>query len=60
MSLFQWGLSLVILAFCMGGPGLGFAGDWNVIVLDCTSSGAASDLTSKFPAVYLSNKNFEA
>jgi hypothetical protein len=44
----------------MGGAHLSFAGDWNVIVLDCTSSNVASDLTSKFPVVYLSKPNFNA
>src|SRR6185295_12786989 len=37
-----------------------FADDGNVIVLDCTNSKVATDLTSKFPIVYLSRETFDA
>jgi hypothetical protein len=43
----------------MGMAALGFAEDDNTLVLDCTNSRAAWDLANKFPAVYLTNKNFD-
>ncbi len=51
---------LIGIVLFAGSPNSSLAGDWNVIVLDCTSSTVASDLTSKFPVVYLSNPEFEA
>lgn len=56
MPIFILIISFALLAGC---PDLGFAEDGNVIVLDCTSSNIAADLTSKFPVVYLSAKNFD-
>lgn len=56
------GFRSICLCFALFGGGFShsFADDGNVIVLDCTSSGIASDLTSKFPTAYLSRKNFDA
>src|SRR5579859_1917132 len=42
-----------------GYPTLGFASDRSIIVLDCTNSAVASELTSKFPVVYLADKGFD-
>jgi hypothetical protein len=53
------GIPLLCFALFMGVPVLGFPDDGNIIVLDCTDSGAASDLTSKLPTVYLALKNFD-
>ncbi len=50
-------LGLVLLG---GGFSPAFADDGNVIVLDCTSSETASDLTSKFPVLYLPREKFDA
>jgi len=50
-------MGLALFAFV---PALGFANDGTVMVLDCTTSDVASDLTSRFPVVYLSNKHFDA
>ena len=60
MSLFKPSFFLIWAILFAGVPVLSFAGDWNVIVLDCTSSTVASDLTCKFPVVYISNPKFEA
>jgi hypothetical protein len=54
------GFYALCFALLAGGPSLGLAGDGNIVVLDCTSSGMASDLTSKFPGVYLSRRGFDA
>jgi len=54
------GLCLACFVFLMGGSSPGFADDGNVIVLDCTNSKVATDLTSKFPIVYLSRETFDA
>ena len=45
---------------CWGGASRGFAGEDNIIVLDCTNSYVASDLTGKLPAVYMGCGNFDA
>ena len=50
---------LLVAVFGWGGVAQGLAEEGNVIVLDCTSSAVASDLTSKLPAVYLAHKPFD-
>jgi hypothetical protein len=49
-----------VFLFLFWGPSNGLADNGNIIVLDCTKSGMASELTSKFPTVYLSRKTFNA
>jgi hypothetical protein len=48
-----------IFAIFLGAPVFSFADDGNIIVLDCTKSSMASELTSKFPTVYLSRESFD-
>jgi hypothetical protein len=52
---------LFLLGFVlfMGMAAFGFAEDENILVLDCTNSRVAWDLTNKFPVVYLTKKNFD-
>jgi hypothetical protein len=43
----------------LGRPGTGLANESSVIVLDCTHAQTISDLTGKFPTVYLARRNFD-
>jgi hypothetical protein len=54
------GFVMTFLIVLIGEGGRCFAGDGNVVVLDCTNALIASDLTSKFPTVYLSREKFDA
>lgn len=58
-----WTLQVLVLACSVlfaAEPASGAIGDGRIIILDCTSSLVASDLTSKVPTVYLSRKDFDA
>jgi len=48
-----------LLGLWIGSPGFALAFEENILVLDCTNSAVASDLTSKSPTVYLSEKGFD-
>ena len=51
---------LFVFALFPGAPVFSWADDGNVILLDCTKSSMAAELTSKFPTVYLSRETFDA
>ncbi len=52
--------TLLLFAVLWGAAAPCFAGDMDVIVLDCTNSTVASDLTGKLPAVYQGGDDFDA
>lgn len=56
----RWVLIFLGGWFWLGAAGSAPAGEGNVLVLDCTDSTAAADLTGKLPAVYLGNGDFDA
>ncbi len=55
----KWTYGL-ILGSALFAPIICSANDRHILVLDCTSSDVASDLTSKFPVVYLAGNAFDA
>jgi hypothetical protein len=54
------GFYIICLVVFIGTPVLSLADDGNILVLDCTKSGAPTDLTSQLPTVYLPRKNFDS
>lgn len=52
--------TFLLLGSVLFSPLVCYADDRNILVLDCTSSCMASELTSKFPVVYQADKAFDA
>ena len=50
---------VILVAVFLGITDFSSASDGNILVLDCTHSGTAPDLTSQLPIVYVENKNFD-